>query len=80
MTKVIIKAEFKVAEKENNKIVQAINKKFSDTITEYVSVPRIGEWIDLLELSDNYDLSRKDLKWLSVEAELDIDKIWPEEA
>ena len=59
--------------------------------------PRIGEWIDLLELSHDHDLSQEELKWLAaaeqkfrienvnkcdgyIEAELNMDKVWPEEA
>lgn len=97
MTKVIIKVKFKATEKDDGKITQAINEKFSNKIIEYNTVPRIGEWIDLSELSHNYNLSEEELKWLSgnehkyrienvnkcdgyIEAELDMDKVWPEEA
>ena len=96
MTKVKIKAEFEVAENEDDRIKQLINQKFADKIIEYPTVPRIGEWIDLLELSNHYNLSEEELKWLSnkehkyrienvnkcdgyIEAELDMDKVWPEE-
>lgn len=97
MTKVKIKAAFEVAEKEDNSIRQAINEKFADKIIEYPTVPRIGEWIDMIELSHYYNLAPEELKWLSakehkyrienvnkcdgfIEAELDMDKVWPEEA
>lgn len=97
MTKVKIKAKFEVAKNENDRMGQSINQKFTDKIIEYPTVPRIGEWVDLTELSHDYDLSEEESKWLSakehkyrienvniregyIEAELDMDKIWPEEA
>lgn len=96
MKKVKFKVNFKSGEKSEDQIKLAINEKVSDKIIEYQTVPRIGEWIDLLELSENYNLSEEELKWLSsnehkfrienvhirenyFEADLDIDKIWPEE-
>ena len=97
MTKVKIKAKFEVTGNEDDRMKQSINQKFADKIIEYPTVPRIGEWIDLLELSHDYDLSQEELKWLAasehkyrienvnkcdgyIEAELDMDKVWPEEA
>ena len=97
MTPIIIKLEFKVAGKEDGAIRQAVNEKFSGKIIDYISVPRIGEWLDLAELAGNYDLSEEEQNWLDgrehkyqienvnkcdgyIEVELDIDKIWPEEA
>lgn len=66
MTKVLLKVGFEVAEKEDDKIRQSINGKFSQNVIDYLTVPRIGEWIDLLELSHHYNLSPHELKWLSV--------------
>lgn len=97
MSKAIIKVEFQTAGKEDAAARQAINKKFSGKIIDYGTVPRIGEWIDLLEFAKNYDLTQEELNWLSarehkyqvenvnkcdgyIEVELDIDKVWPEEA
>lgn len=96
MSKVIIKVEFETAGGEAE-IKQAINKKFSGQTIDYGTVPRIGEYVDLLEISKNYELSEEELNWLSkrehkyqienvnkcdgyIEVELDIDKVWPEEA
>lgn len=92
-----IKVKFEVGENEDDRIKQSINQKFADKIIEYPTVPRIGEWINLLELSHDYKISKEELKWLSakehkyrienvnmregyIEAELDMDKVWPEEA
>ena len=97
MTKVKIKAEFELTGNEDDRMKQSINQKFADKIIEYPTVPRIGEWIDFLELSHDYDLSQEELKWLAaaehkyrienvnkrdgyIEAELDMDKVWPQES
>ena len=97
MTTVKIKADFELSGNEDDGIKQSINQKFADKIIEYPTVPRIGEWIDLLELSHGHDLSQEESKWLAavehkfsienvkkcegyIEAELDMDKVWPEEA
>ena len=97
MTEVKIKVEFEISGKKDDKIRQAINEKFSNKLIEYPTVPQIGDWIDLLQLSHNYNLSEEELNWLTasehkyqienvnkcdgyIEVELDIDKIWPEEA
>lgn len=103
MAKVIFKVKFEagknkeMGKNEDEALRESVNNKFSAKIVEYVTVPRIGEWIDLLKLSDKYDLSHGELTWLSshehkfrienvnkcdgyIEAELDIDKVWPEEA
>ncbi len=97
MSKVIIKVEFKTTERKDAATWQAINEKFSGKIVDYLSVPRIGEWVDLLEFSKNYDLTAEELERLTsrehkfqienvnqrdgyIEVELDIDKVWPEEA
>lgn len=65
MAKAKIIANFKSAGDENKAIFDSINNKFSDTIIEYPSVPRIGEWVDLLEFSGNYNLSAEESQWLS---------------
>jgi hypothetical protein len=97
MSKVKIKMELPVADKADSNIRQSLNEKISDATIDYGSVPRIGEWIDLLELAKSYNLTEEELNWLSgnehkyqienvnkcegfIEVELDIDKIWPEEA
>jgi hypothetical protein len=59
MTTVKIKADFELSGNEDDRIKQSINQKFADKIIEYPTVPRIGEWIDLLELSHDHDLSQK---------------------
>ena len=66
MTEVKIKVDFKVGETEDSKIRQAINKKFSNKIIANESVPRIGEWIDLLKIAGSYDLSQEEFQWLSL--------------
>lgn len=43
MTKVKIKAEFEVAENEDDRMKQSTNQKLTDKIIEYPTVPRIGE-------------------------------------
>lgn len=97
MAKAKFKPGFIVSGKKDEGIRQSINNKFSGKIVEYPTVPRIGEWVDLLELSHHYNLLPEELKWLSesehkyrienvnicdgfIEAELDTDKTWKEEA
>jgi len=66
MSKVKIKVGFAAGPGNDSVIKQSINQKFSDTIIEYPSVPGIGEWINLLEISKEYHLSEDELKWLAV--------------
>lgn len=65
MTKAKIKVTFEIAENEDKAIKESINQKFTDKIIDYPTVPRIGEWVDLLKLSGNYNLSKEELQWLS---------------
>jgi hypothetical protein len=97
MTKVKIKVDFEVGAGEDSAIKQAINEKFTNKIIDNETVPRIGECVDLLKVSQSYELNKEELQWLSsrehrylienvnkcdgyIEVELDLDKIWPEEA
>lgn len=97
MSKVKIKLELEPVGGEGDNMKRAINEKYSNTLIDYGSVPRIGEWVDLLELANKYELTQNELKWLSrmehkyqienvnqcdgfIEIELDLDKVWPEEA
>lgn len=65
MTEVKIKVEFEVGEEEDSSIKKSIHQKFSEKTIPFETVPRIGEWLDLLEVSKEYDLSEEQLNWLS---------------